>query len=111
MQTRVDDLPLPAAQAASLKAEPKTEFGIIGAISFAHLLNDMLDAACALPRIGARPTTPTHPALPSPAASARAGYRLSAPRIGAQPGVSVRAVNDVAAAYTLAPVSSSASLS
>jgi FSR family fosmidomycin resistance protein-like MFS transporter len=44
MQTRVEDLPLPAAQAASLKAEPKTEFGIIGAISFAHLLNDMIQS-------------------------------------------------------------------
>ena len=44
MQTRVDDLPLPAIQAESAKAEPRTEFGIIGAISFAHLLNDMIQS-------------------------------------------------------------------
>lgn len=42
MQTRVEDLPLSSAPAA--RAEPGTEFRILGAISFSHLLNDMIQS-------------------------------------------------------------------
>jgi len=42
MQTRVEDLPLSAASAA--RAEHRTEFRILGAISFSHLLNDMIQS-------------------------------------------------------------------
>ncbi len=42
MQTRVEDLPLSSAPAA--RAEPATEFRILGAISFSHLLNDMIQS-------------------------------------------------------------------
>jgi len=42
MQTRVDDLPLPAASISH--TEKSTEFRILGAISFSHLLNDMIQS-------------------------------------------------------------------
>ena len=42
MQTRVDDMPPVAASTA--RAEHATEFRIIGAISFSHLLNDMIQS-------------------------------------------------------------------
>src|SRR5579864_5046157 len=43
MQTRVENLPLPPAPAAH-QAEPAIEFRILGAISFSHLLNDMIQS-------------------------------------------------------------------
>jgi MFS transporter, FSR family, fosmidomycin resistance protein len=42
MQTRVDNLPLSAPPAT--RAEGGTEFRILGAISFSHLLNDMIQS-------------------------------------------------------------------
>ena len=44
MQTRVEDMPLAAAPPASQSAEHATEFRILGAISFSHLLNDMIQS-------------------------------------------------------------------
>jgi len=52
MQTRVEDMPLVAppvvrpdtAAVTEHTAEPSTEFGILGAISFSHLLNDMIQS-------------------------------------------------------------------
>jgi FSR family fosmidomycin resistance protein-like MFS transporter len=40
MQTRVEEIPLPP----TARPEPTTEFGILGAISFSHLLNDMIQS-------------------------------------------------------------------
>ncbi|MFC4527410.1 MFS transporter [Dyella halodurans] len=42
MQTRVEDLPLSAAPA--VRAKSSTNFRILGAISFSHLLNDMIQS-------------------------------------------------------------------
>jgi FSR family fosmidomycin resistance protein-like MFS transporter len=47
MQTRVEDMPLaavPPAASAEHAAEHTTEFRILGAISFSHLLNDMIQS-------------------------------------------------------------------
>jgi FSR family fosmidomycin resistance protein-like MFS transporter len=44
MQTRVEDMPLAAAPPASPATEHATEFRILGAISFSHLLNDMIQS-------------------------------------------------------------------
>jgi FSR family fosmidomycin resistance protein-like MFS transporter len=42
MQTRVEDVPLTAA--STVRAESETNFRILGAISFSHLLNDMIQS-------------------------------------------------------------------
>ncbi|MGO4521099.1 MFS transporter [Dyella sp. 2RAF44] len=44
MQTRVEDMPLAAVPPASQATEHATEFRILGAISFSHLLNDMIQS-------------------------------------------------------------------
>lgn len=46
MQTRVEDMPLaaPSTVRADTTAEHSTEFRILGAISFSHLLNDMIQS-------------------------------------------------------------------
>jgi FSR family fosmidomycin resistance protein-like MFS transporter len=44
MQTRVEDMPLAAVPPASSATEHATEFRILGAISFSHLLNDMIQS-------------------------------------------------------------------
>ena len=44
MQTRVDAMPLSSAATAPPAAEERTQFTVLGAISFSHLLNDMIQS-------------------------------------------------------------------
>ena len=44
MQTRVDAIPLNPAATPPAAAEERTQFSVLGAISFSHLLNDMIQS-------------------------------------------------------------------